>query len=183
MRSLLCGLCITLLFFSGCGQRETTLEELTVPSESLPDGCELAPGTGLPFGPSNNPNPMITTVPKEIGALAVFVLEPDLNSQTASVPKGNAGMSQIKLMLDEWAVEQAARIEAAYVAGYHDKSHKETVVWALQFKDPKEAKSHFERLQLAKHKQYFIKDSILISLWTDNIDDPYCFDAVREYLE
>ena len=187
MRSLLYGSCITLLLFSGCGQREVTFEQLTVPAESLPDGCELASGTGLPFGSSKNPNPMIITDPKEIGMLSTFALEPDLNSQIAVVPKGSAGRSQRKQIIDEWSAEQAARIEAASIAGYNDKSHKETVVWALQFKDPKEAKSHFKRLslmyQLAKHKHYFIKDSIRISLWTDNSDDLSCFNVVREHLD
>ncbi len=62
---------------------------------------------------------------------------------------------------EEWMREQAAKIEVAYLAGYSGRSHKGNVVWALQFKDPEEAKSYFEPVRIAnqsaEYNYYFIK--------------------------
>ena len=72
MGSLLCALCLAPLIFSGCAKREVTLEDLTVPADALPAGCELAPGVGLPFSPPKPPNPMLTTDPNEIRLLIIL---------------------------------------------------------------------------------------------------------------
>jgi len=170
-------------------QAETTnpaLERLTVPAGLLPDGCKLAPSTGLPFGSRDKPNPMMTTNPEEIGLLMGFAFMGS-NAELEVELKAVTDRAERRRILEERMRERAARIEVAYLAGYDDKSHKENMVWALQFKDTKEAKSYFEPLRIknqsAKYYYYFIKDSIIIYVWTDNRGDPSCFDAIRDFLQ
>ncbi len=178
MKSLLVVLGITLFIFQGCTQEKVTLNDLTVPLDVLPDGCELAPGVGLPFGPANKSNPVMTKDSLAILGLCFFMIAMPVPGDEPSVQPER---------VQEWVGEQAAKIETAYLAGYYDKSRKENMVWALQFKDPKEAQNHFKRLrklnQIDKNKHYFIMDSILIYAWTDNLSDHSCFDAIIGYLE
>jgi hypothetical protein len=157
-------------------KHEVTFEDLTVPPEALPDACELTPGIGLPFGPSEQPNPKITTDPMEVGMLSLFfMLE---NTQPPPFPDGGS-----EAEIQSYVSEQAAGIEEAYLAGYAGESNQETIVWALRFKNREEAKNRFERITNvhSSDRHYFIKDSILICAWTDGAT--HLLDAIRIYLE
>ena len=170
--------------------REVTFKMLTLPAETLPGGCQLASKAGLPFARPNRSNPMVTTDPTEIGMLSVFALMGDPKTERDRTSESNNSQDQQREQaldfVQELSAKHAAKIEAAYICGYHDKSRKENGVWALRFKDPKEARANFVRLTQAHRsdtsREYFLAGPNLILAWTDS-KDRSCFDVIRGHLK
>ena len=170
---------------------------LTVPAETLPGGCELV-AAALPLGARGDPNPMVTNDPQRIGSLIGVVLWPDLEADLppdeASAVSRDEQYRRARKMLQQWAAKQAAGIEALYSARYVDSKRKELGVWALKFRNPKEAQTHFNRLgwshetdsellrEVKKNYHYFISGTILVATWADS-EDPSCIDAIRGHLK
>jgi hypothetical protein len=152
-------LIIALIVMSGCTRSEATFEALTIPAESLPSGCELAPTAGLPLGRSDRENPITITDPEVSAMIGILMLQS----------------------------EPVAQIDAAYLAEYKDAANRENAVWAIQFSDPGVAKTYSEEMNEARQSsgsRYVAdKGSILVFAWTDNTSDLSCFDAIRGYLE
>ncbi len=167
MTRLLCVLCLALLSSLTCAQEWVSLEQLTVPAEVLPDGCELARRGGLPFSPRDT-NPVITTDSIEIALLSTFVFAALGNTETEEAFQG-------------WAAELAANIEAAYSAMYSGKDHKEIGVWALLFKEPIDLQE-LQEIQSPVADRPIIRESIVIVVWADS-EDRSCHDAIRAFLE
>ncbi len=167
MTRLLGGLCLALLCSPASAQEWVSLEQLVVPAEVLPDGCELPRRGGLPFSPRDT-NPVITTDSIDIVVLSPFVLATLGNIETEEAFQG-------------WVAELAAKIEATYSAMYYDKDHKEVGVWALLFKEPIDLQE-LQEAQSPLAGRPIMRESIVIVVWADS-EDRSCYDAIRAFLE
>ena len=154
-----------------------TLERLTVPPELLPDGCQLGPRGGLPFRPMDS-NPVITEDPQAIRLLAGFVLG-IYNAELEAKLEAVTDRAERRRILEEWSREQAAEIEAAYLAMYRGQDGKEIGVWALLFKEPIDRQ---EMKPLDPGQHIMMKESMVIVAWADS-EDRACYEAVRRFLE
>jgi len=161
------------------------LERLTLLGSQLPGGCALKPLDHL-IGAAPIPvdsNPMITSDPRVIGFVGLFVMPP--------TPEEEAAWEAEMLTLapdaewrrfEELLAERTSMVRAAYVAIYESARGAETGVFALEFTEPLTPERR-EALSVEGPGGVVVaSDRVAAAVWTD---DPAhaCLDAVRVYVE
>jgi hypothetical protein len=146
------------------------LEQLTVPPDRLPPGCQLRPAGDGAFGGMFGPNP-------------ANIKDPDARL-------GLSWHLRVRDAFERETLALAEAVESAYAASYREKGGSPEIgVYAVRLKKPlsdPQARQFLVQDGARANARRILKGSVAIYVWSDaraDARDLGCFEVVRDHIE
>jgi hypothetical protein len=161
------------------------LLRLTAPPHKLPEGCRLAPKSGLE---AHKANPMLLTEPRDFGFIHLLIVGSD---EALDDVFQRPYAEEYERTVERLMAERTTNVDAAYAAWYEEGDGSRSIgVYALRFRRPLTDAAVNDIVRNDPNRGlaglWIVTHSAAIVAWTnakEGAPDLGCFNAVRQHLQ